>query len=120
MITYGEELMSDKKFDSLKRIQELCDLKGWSLYHLASMSDISYSNLNNIVNRGTQPTVMTIERICKGFNISLSEFFSSDIPTFPDVEEFSVAEKEIINAYRDLNRNKKKQFQAYLDGLSKK
>ncbi len=112
--------MSDNKFDTLSRIIELCELKGWSLYHLASMSDISYSNLNNIVNRGTQPTVATIERVCSGFNISLSEFFSTATPKYKNGNEISVTERDIIETYRTLTKNDKKLLQAYLDGLSKK
>jgi transcriptional regulator with XRE-family HTH domain len=112
--------MSDNKFNTLNRIRELCELKGWTLYHLAYMSGIAYSNLNNMVIRNTQPTIPTIEKLCLGFNISLEEFFSTATPSAITGNELSVTERDIIETYRNLTKNDKKLFQAYLDGLSKK
>ena len=49
--------------DVLDRIQQLLTFKHWSLYKLAKQSDIPYSSLNNIFNRQTCPTMVTLEKI---------------------------------------------------------
>lgn len=112
--------MSDAtSFDTLKRIQELIELKGWTVYKLAQFSNIPYSNLNNIINRGSQPTISTIAKICGGFNISLAEFFSSETKSLVNGNEISATEKEMIEKYRSLTKNDKKLLQAYLSGLTR-
>jgi transcriptional regulator with XRE-family HTH domain len=112
-------MSENKYFNTLNRIQQLCNEKGWTIYKLAQQSGIPYSNLNNIFNRGTQPTVPTLEKICSGFNITLSEFFTKDTPLNIASDNLSIEEHQIIDRYRTLNRNDKKLFQAYLDGLTK-
>ena len=103
----------------LNRIQQLLEFKHWTLYKLAKNSDIAYSSLNNIFNRETCPTVTTLEKICKGFNMSLSEFF--DFETNPlRNESISPEEQDILNRYNELYCQDKKLLQAYLNGLCKR
>jgi len=59
----------------LGRIRELMNLNHWSIYKLAKASGIPYSSLNNCFQRNTTPTIPTLEKLCKGLNISLSDFF---------------------------------------------
>ena len=59
----------------LQRMQELLKAKDWSIYRLAKESGLSYSSLNNIFIRSTVPSVLTLEKICNGFQITMSEFF---------------------------------------------
>ena len=103
----------------LNRIQQLLEFKHWTLYKLAKNSDIAYSSLNNIFNRETCPTVTTLEKICKGFNMSLSEFF--DFETNPlRNESISPEEQDILTRYNELSCQDKKLLQAYLNGLCKR
>ena len=64
------------KFDVTKRIKDLCNAYSWTYYRLAKESDITYSTLSAMLNKGTIPSIPTLEKICKGFNISLSQFFA--------------------------------------------
>lgn len=103
----------------LARIQQLLDFKHWTLYKLAKQSDIPYSSLNNIFNRQTCPTVVTLEKICKGFNISLSEFFSFTENPLRN-ELLTPEQQDILNSYEELSVQDKKLLHAYLQGLNKK
>lgn len=103
----------------LNRIQQLLDFKHWTLYKLAKQSGIPYSSLNNIFNRQTCPTIVTLEKICKGFNISLSEFFSFAENPLRN-ESITPEQQDILNLYEELSMQDKKLLQAYLQGLSKK
>ena len=105
--------------DVLDRIQQLLTFKHWSLYKLAKQSDIPYSSLNNIFNRQTCPTMVTLEKICHGFNISLSEFFSFESNPLRN-ELLSDDEEELLNTYKELSVQNKKLLKAYLDVLCKR
>lgn len=61
-----------------ERINELLKQRGWTAYRLAQEADIPQSTLSNIFNRPYEPTVSTLEIICKGFGITMSEFFAED------------------------------------------
>lgn len=109
-------MIEDKVFE---RIQQLCQKQHLSLYRLAQKSELPYSSVNNIIHRRTCPTISTIEKLCKGFNITPSEFF--DFVYYPLLDEsLSEEEDELIRKYRSLSLRKKDLLQAYIDGLSGK
>lgn len=64
--------------NTMVRVRELVDARQISLYRLAQLCDISYSTLKNTEKRNGQLTVDTIERICEGLGIPLSEFFAEE------------------------------------------
>ena len=59
-----------------ERMAELAAQKKMSLKKLAEVSDVPYSTLKNAKMRGSQLSVDTIESICIGLEITLSEFFA--------------------------------------------
>lgn len=102
----------------LDRINYFLDFKHWTLYLLAKEADIPYSSLHNLFVRNTCPTIPTLEKICAGFGIGLSEFFSyRENPLHS--EQLSEKEEEIVYTYRRLSVQDKALFEAYLDGLCK-
>ena len=58
------------------RIRELLNERNWTEYKLAKESGLSQSTISNIFKRNTVPSISTLELICGGFGISLSQFFS--------------------------------------------
>lgn len=68
------------------RIQELCDERGITLNKLAITSGITQSTLNNIISgRNKSTTVSTVKKVCDGIDISIREFFASEI--FDELEQ---------------------------------
>ena len=61
--------------DALQRIKDLLDEYQWSTYKLSVKSGLPQSTLANMFARNNLPTLQTLELICKGFGISLSQFF---------------------------------------------
>jgi transcriptional regulator with XRE-family HTH domain len=61
--------------DTLKRLGELLESRGLTMYQLSLVSGVPYSTLKNSQDRNGQLSVDTIERICRGLGISLSDFF---------------------------------------------
>ena len=61
--------------DAKERIKQLMKAKNITEYRLAKLSGLSQSTISNIFIRNTAPTIPTIEAICKGLGISMSQFF---------------------------------------------
>lgn len=63
-----------------KRILDLCGKRGITPNKLSTISGMTQSTINNIINTGSKnPTVSTIKKICDGLEITLSEFFDDEI-----------------------------------------
>ena len=62
--------------DTLERLRKLLDERGWTEYRLARASGLSDSTIKNIFKRNTQPTIDTLEAICRELGITLSQFFA--------------------------------------------
>lgn len=62
------------------RILALCQERNITPNKLSTISGITQSTINNILNTGSNnPTVSTVKKICDGLEISLSEFFDDDV-----------------------------------------
>ncbi len=64
---------------SIKLIN-ICKERNISINKLASLSCLTQSTVENIVNCNSKnPKLLTIVRICDGLDITLKEFFSDDL-----------------------------------------
>ncbi len=69
-----------------ERIAELCEEKHITINKLANISGITQSTLNNIMNgRNNSTTISTIQKICDGLEITVTDFFDS--PLFLGIEQ---------------------------------
>lgn len=89
--------------DILDRIRQLRDERGWSNYKLAKEADISEGSLNNLFRLNNQPTIPTLEAICKGFDMSLSQFFAESNEAVVLSEE----QREMLDIWATLNKEQK-------------
>ncbi len=105
-----------KEIDPLLRIQELCKERNWSYYQLAKASGISYSTLNTMINKKNMPTLPTLQKICQGFGIPITDFFEPDRAVRDLTEEQSLC----LSVFTALSQEDKRLAIAYMKGLSKK
>ena len=69
-----------------KRILELCEQRNLTVNALASISGISPSTVYSMLNEKSQnPGVVSIKKLCDGLDISIREFFNSDL--FDNLEQ---------------------------------
>lgn len=62
------------------RILALCKERNITPNKLSTISGMTQSTINNIINTGSKnPTISTVKKICDGLEISLSEFFDDDV-----------------------------------------
>jgi len=63
-----------------KRIMELCSKYDLTINGLAERCLLTQSTVENLVNGTSKnPKTLTLIRICAGLNITLKEFFNSDL-----------------------------------------
>ena len=62
------------------RILELCKNRDISINKLCSLSGVTQSTVNNIVSgRNNSATISTIKKLCDGLDITIEEFFASEV-----------------------------------------
>jgi len=71
----------------MERIKSLCRARSWTVYRLAKESGIPYSTLNTMLNKSNSPSIPTLSRICDGFGLTLSQFFSDEDGAAPLTSE---------------------------------
>ena len=63
-----------------KRILQICKEKNMTINALANISGVAPSTIYSMLNEKSQnPGVVSIKKLCDGWDISLREFFDSDI-----------------------------------------
>lgn len=85
------------------RLRKLLNERNWTEYRLAKNSGLSESTIANIFKRNTVPSLPTLEAICSGFGITLSQFFAEG-----DMIELSPELKELFDSWINLTPKQKK------------
>ena len=68
------------------RILELCEERHMAINALASVSGVAPSTIYSMLNEKSQNTgVVSIKKLCDGLEISIRDFFNSDL--FDDIEQ---------------------------------
>lgn len=69
-----------------ERILQLCQDRDISINMLCTMSGVTQSTVNNIINgRNRSTTVSTIKKLCDGLDISIEDFFTNEV--FQNLEQ---------------------------------
>ena len=64
----------------VKRIEELCRERNLTINALSNISGVTQSTVNDIINGTTYNSgIATIKKLCDGLEISVRDFFDSDI-----------------------------------------
>ena len=99
--------------DILDKINKLRIQRGWSMYKLAEECDVTPSTIANMFARETLPSLTTLMAICKGLDLSLSDFFCES-----DEKADELDERDLLKNYRKLDPKTKKAVKQFLKSLS--
>ena len=89
--------------DILKEITRLRLERNWSEYELAKNSGLTQSTISTWYRKNQILTIQTLDKICKGFGITLSQFFAEG----DDAISLTSEQKEILNNWSCLNEHQK-------------
>lgn len=84
------------------KLRKLMAERGWTEYRLSKTCGLSESTLANIFKRNTTPSIPTLESICKGFGITLSQFFAEG-----DMVELTPELKDLFESWISLSPEQK-------------
>ena len=88
--------------DVLARLRGLLKARGWTMYRLAKESGLTDSTIANIYKRNAMPSIDTLEKICQGFGITLSQFFADR-----EMVELTPDLKDVFDEWRTLTPEQK-------------
>jgi transcriptional regulator with XRE-family HTH domain len=101
--------------DTHERLRQLLNERGWTEYRLSKECGLSESTLANIFRRNTVPSISTLEAICSGFGITLSQFFADG-----DMVEMTPELKELFDNWVTLTPSQKNAALKMIQELSNK
>lgn len=102
--------------DVHNRIRDMAKERGLSAYELAKCSEMALSSLYNMYERGTMPRLETLEKLCNGMDVSLSDFFV--FLSEPRIGGYMSKNDEILlEINRGLNGNNQERLIAYAHGM---
>lgn len=97
------------------RIAELCEKRGYTKYRLSQLTEMSQTALANILNKKSVPTVVTLERICDAFGITLAQFFTDNAGRLDLTED----QNEILEIWDGLETKEKEILLSFIRSLKK-
>lgn len=99
--------------DMHARLHQLLQERGWTEYKLSKECGLAQSTIGNIFRRNTVPSVSTLEAICNGFGITLSQFFAEK-----DMVELTPELKGLFESWVVLTAEQKEAAQQMLKAMS--
>ena len=101
--------------DVKERLQQLMDERGWTIYKVAKEAGIPWSTVRNMFKRNTEPSIATLECICKGMGMTLPQFFDVD-----NKMGLSDEQRQLIQQWSKLNDRNKRLVSELVDALNDK
>lgn len=98
--------------DVLGRIKHLMAQRGWSVYRLCKESGLAQSTLSHVFRKDSEPTISTLDTICKAFGMTLGEFFA-DGEFVPLTEE----QRELLDKWALLTAQQKQLVLNMIDNM---
>ena len=101
--------------DVRERLQFLMDERHWTIYRVAKEAGIPWSTVRNMFKRNTEPSLSTLECICKGMGITLAQFFD-----FDHTMGLSEPQQLLLSQWNLLNEKEKALVASLIDLLATK
>lgn len=98
------------------KITDLCSKSGISKYRLSQRTGISQSALSDITKMKKLPTLITLEKICDAFGITLAQFFTED----GNILDLSEEQKRLLQTWSTLKPEEKNFINTCMESLKGK
>ena len=98
------------EFDILDKIQKERQKRNWTEYALARNSQITQSTISSWYREDRQPSVASLEKICRGLGITLSEFFFDE----SSLDMMTAEKKDMLRCWDRLSPEQRKKLLDFL------
>ena len=95
------------------RIQQLLTERGWTEYRLSRECGLAQTTIGNLMRRNTLPSMATLETICRGFGISMAQFFAEG-----NMVELTPELKEVFDSWVSLTPEQKRAALSMLKAMN--
>ena len=92
--------------DVLKEITRLREKRKWSEYDLAKRSVLAQSTISTWYRKNQIPTIQTLDKVCHGLGITLSQFFAEG----DDAVSLTPEQKELLDNWSALTETQQRLF----------
>lgn len=99
--------------DIVSKILKLREERQWTEYKLSQEAGISQSTLSNLVNRGNNPSLHTLEKVAQAFGLSLAQFFNTNDEEF----YLSKEQKLLLSRWDHLDKRQREKVLVYIQGM---
>ena len=96
--------------DVLGKITELREARNWTEYMLAEKSELPQSTISSWYKKGMLPSITSLEKICNGFGITMSRFFSDG----NEAVELTLEQKLMLDRWDTLSKDQKSTLLEFL------
>lgn len=90
--------------DVLKEITRLRLDRGWTEYELAKHANLTQSTISTWYRKKQIPTIATLEKVCTGFGITLSQFFAEG----SDPVDLTAEQRDMLDTWSALDPKQQK------------
>ena len=90
--------------DILQEITRLRMKRGWSEYELAKYSGLTQSTISTWYSKNQMPTIPSLQKICDGLGITMTQFFAED----EDLISLTKERREVLDDWSSLNFQQQK------------
>ncbi len=101
--------------DVKARLKALMNERSWTIYRLAKESNVAWTTIRNMFARDTEPSITTLESLCKGMGITLVQFFDED-----NSMGLSSEQVLLLKEWSRLREKDKRLIQEMIDSLNEK
>ncbi|WP_409969820.1 helix-turn-helix domain-containing protein [Bengtsoniella intestinalis] len=99
--------------DILGEISKLREARKWSEYDLAKKSGLTQSTISTWYRKNQIPTIASLNKVCIGFGISLSQFFAEGDEPMSLTQE----QREMLDKWSMLNKKQQQVLAELLDNM---
>jgi len=99
--------------DILNEISRLRLKRNWSEYELAKHAGVSQSTISTWYRKKQIPSILTLEKICHGFGMTLSQFFAEE----GEATYLTDEERELLAEWHSLTAKQRALFLELLKSI---
>ena len=88
----------------VRKIDSLCQKRGWSNYQLAEKSGIPQTTISSWSSKNAIPSLTSLEKICAVFGITMTQLFLQEEE---NVVTLTPEQKELLDRWESLDNDKK-------------
>lgn len=99
--------------DILATITKYREERGWSEYQLSERSGLPQSTISSWYRKNMIPTVLSLEKICKAFGITLSQLFAEE----DSVVSLTASQKVLLERWSRLSKEQQEAVFMLIDKM---